>query len=597
MIDDIPIQLFPDSGKNKSRKKAKKVLSRRAGENMAPKPTDGIVSKKDGTGGIQQASAGTPYPNIASSYSGKRIDVRLLEQTARAPPIARSLWQLQLIAFPSFEFKLIPPPGQEEDTDVVKDLVPKMKEIDRRINTTILCVQAMYDVMTYGSCICELTWKNDEDGYVVPDVINRLPASSFRQIPTGATGNRLRYVVGNILKGIVFDKENNNYEYWQLQNNYGSSGIPTQIPTEQVIHIKDLTSQFVDGEPYLQGIVSTITQLEFVRKRVMQTVSRIGSPKQIATVGVPPEYLKALETAGSSMSVTSAIPGASSNTADIMLTDLWAYATDLVANQSADLAVAVPKGIELSWDSGNVAFNPVEVDTYLIKEAISHIFPRDMLEITTQAISTSSAPLLQLLKMMVQGWQNMCSRAFQDELWTQFLEYNGFTGWRVELEWNDLIPQDEQQKQTLALQRFTNHVITLDEARESLGLSPLDEEERAVIMEELKLWKQPNQQQPGMPGMPGMPGGEGVPDQYGAPEGEQPAEEEMPDMSGMTQEMLDAALMGGEEEQKMNMTLDGFVTPSALDASIKDLLSGVEARVFAELKKTNYFKTSPPDEE
>ena len=281
-------------------------------------------------------------------------------------------------------------------------------------------------------------------------------------------------------------------------------------------------------------------------------------------------------------------------------------------NQSADLAVAVPRGIELSWDQGHVAFNPTEIDNYLIKEAISHIFPRDMLEIQTAAISATSQPLLQLLKMMVQGWQNMCSKAFQEQVWNKFLEYNGYTGWTVTFDWDDLIPQDEQVKQNIALQRFTNHIITLDEARESLGLPALDPAPwmeglttREILEKELTLWRNPmvgQQQQGGMPGMPpdmeSMFGGMGG-------EEEQPTDEfgQEPDTSDISLDMLDAALQQPEEASgmefqtgldpvniKQDMTIDNdIVTPNKLDQEAEDILGSLENDVMKILKKTKYF--------
>jgi len=578
---------------------------------LKKKPGAQVTSVGGGGSSITAAAVGAPFPNIYSFYSGNRIDIKLLEQTARAPPVARSLWQLQLIAFPRFDFKLNPPDDIEEDPDTVNEILSKLNELDHNIDTTILCVQALYDIMTYGSFIGEVTWKEDDDGYIVPDVVNRLPAASFKQAPPEAEGDRDKYMVGHILKGIIYNKKSKSYEYWQLQNNYGTTGIPINIPTEQVIHIKDKSSPFVDGEPYLQGIVSTISQLEFVRKRVMQTVSRIGSPKQIATVGVPPEYLDALKNAsGVPLSVTSAIPGAGSNTADIMLTDLWDYARQLVENQSADLAVAVPRGIDLSWDQGHVAFNPTEIDNYLIKEAISHIFPRDMLEIQAAAISATSQPLLQLLKMMVQGWQNMCSKAFQEQIWNKFLEYNGYEGWSVTFEWDDLIPQDEQVKQNITLQRFINHVITLDEARESLGLPALDPAPwmegltvREVLEKELALWRNPmagQQQQGGMPGM-----GMGSPEMGGMDleallgrgnMAEEPTEPEtgletvpetIPDDSNKFSEPIGMEFQSNSIKQ--NKTLDDIVTPNKLDAEAEDILGSLENDVMKILKKTKYF--------
>jgi len=482
-----------NNSKNKGRKN-KAVIS----------PSIGGNTKKAG-------SIGSPFPSVTTAFSGRRLDIRLLEQTARAPPIARSLWQLQLIAFPWFDFKIIPPNDEEIDEDENKELLKKLEELDRRIQTSVLCAQAMYDVITYGSAIFEITWKNDEDGYLSPDIVQRLPAQSFNLAPPGASGNRTKFVTGNILKGIIYNKENKCYEYWQNQDLYGTSGLPVQIPNEQIIHIKDARSSYIDGEPYLAGITSTIAQLEFVRKRVMQTVTRIGSPKQIATVGIPPAYLKALEQDGVQVPVTSAVPGAGSTPADLYLTDLWEMARVLVENQSSDIAVAVPEGIKLEWERPSIPFNPTEIDQYLIKEAIYHIFPRDILDVAAQAISTTSSPLLELLKMMVQGWQSLCSIKFENDLWNKFLKLNGYEGYRIEMDWTSLIPPDQQRIETLALQKFNSHVITANECRVEMGLPPLDPApwmenltEREILEKEITIWRGAPQQQGGFGGMPGM---------------------------------------------------------------------------------------------
>lgn len=553
-----------------------------------------VTGKRKGKGG-KSGPIGSAFPNVNTFFSGRRIDIKLLEQTARAPPIARSLWQLQLIAFPWFKFKIVPPAGQELDEEEVKKIEPKLEELDRRINTTILCAQAMYDIVTYGSAIFEITWKEDEDGYIVPDVVQRLPAASFRQAPPQVIGNKYKYAVGNILKGIVYDKVEHVQSYWQLQNTYGSTGLPVEIPAEQVIHVKDARSQFVDGEPYLIGITSTIAQLEQVRKSLMQTVMRVGKPRQSVEVGIPPEYLKALEANQIPVSVSSAIPGAMNTPADIMLTDLWDYARMIVEGQNSDQAVVYPAGIKSAWERPAVALNPIEIDQYLIKEAISHIFPRDILEVASQAISTSSAPLLELLKMMVQGWQALCSVKFENELWTKFLELNGYENYRITLEWSDLIPPDDQKQTAVTLQKFDRHVMTLNEARAEMGLPPLEDApwmadltDREILEKELTLWKAPQaMQQPGMDmggfgqDMSGF-GEENVPTEEVPIEDEEIPTEEVPldeESSGMT----------FQEAPKLNMNLGTFSTSQDLDSQLDDILKGIEPKVLAALGKTKYF--------
>ena len=549
------------------------------------------------TAGKKPAKAtaiGAPFPNINSMFTGRKLDVKLLKETARSAPVSRNLWQLQLIAFPWFDFKIVPD-GAEEDLeeDENKKLITKLERLDRTLQTNILCAQAMYDIVTFGSALFEITWTEDEDGYYVPDVLQRLPAESFRQAPPGVSGNKENYIVGNILKGIVYDKKAQSYQYWQLQDSYGSTGIPIQIPTEQIIHIKDARSSYIDGEPYLAGIVSTISQLEYVRKKLMQTVTRVGTPKQTATVGIPPSYIKMIEANQVPVGITSAVPGASTTPYDSMMTDLWDLARTVVENQNSDLAIAVPEGIKIDYERPSIPFNPTEVDQYLIKEAIYHIFPRDILEVAAQAISTTSSPLLELLKMMVQGWQSLCSLQFENQVWNKFLELNGYEGYRIELDWASLIPPDQQKIESLAIQKFNLHITTLNECRSEIGLPILDPapwmenlSEREVLERELSIWRTGGQQPPGQQG-----GGMDFASMFGGGEGEEAPpeesyEEETSPEEDYSQEEPEQSFM---ESGKQNASYQEFSTPSKLDSEVEDILNSIKNDVMTSIKKTKYF--------
>jgi len=464
---------------------------------------------------------GAAFPNVNTNLAYRKYGIRELEETARIPPVARSIMQLKLTCFKYFTFVIVPPYGEDNVPDDVREkLEPKMERLNRTINTTNLCKIAIQELLTYGNAIFEIVWDKDDDGWVVPVGVQWLPASSFANAPPQVSGNTTRYVTGQLLRGIVLDREDNSYHYYQTQDAY--SGTPVEIPNENVIHIRDWNSPYVDGEPYLAGIVHTVSQLEFVRKRMMQAVSRCGTPTMKVSVGVPNEYLQADIEAGGA-GITSAIPGESNaSLSDAMFTQLWDIARVVGESQSSDVAVVVPKGVDVDWQRPAVPINITEYDQYLIREAVNHIFPRDALEVFTSSITTTTTPLLELLKILVEGWQQVCAIEFEDELWTKFVVVNGFKDYRVELEWAPPIPEDKAQTDRDWLDKFNNHVITLDEYREAVGLPPINDDEnrktiydRKTIYEELLKFRAPQvlqqemQQQGmggGMPGMPGMPG-------------------------------------------------------------------------------------------
>lgn len=492
---------------NATKKKGSKTLTR--GDTRAK------MSKVSGP-------VGTAFPSVNTNLAYRKYGIRELEETARIPPVARSIMQLKLTCFKYFTFIIVPPYGEDDVPDDVREkLEPKMEKLNRSIDTTNLCKIAIQELLTYGNAIFEIVWGKDDDGWVVPKGVQWLPASSFAMAPPQVSGNTTRYVTGQLLRGIVLDREDNSYHYYQTQDAY--SAAPVEIPNENVIHIRDWNSPYVDGEPYLAGIVHTVSQLEFVRKRMMQAVSRCGTPTMKVQVGVPPEYLQADLDAGGS-GITSAVPGeASASLSDAMFTQLWDIARVVGESQSSDIAVVVPKGVDVDWQRPAVPINITEYDQYLIREAVNHIFPRDTLEVFTSSITTTTTPLLELLKILVEGWQQVCAIEFEDELWTKFAVVNGFENYRIELEWAPPIPEDKAQTDREWLEKFNNHVITLDEYREAVGLPPLNDDEsrttiydRKTIYEELLKFRAPQviqqemQQQQGMGGgMPGMEGGMG----------------------------------------------------------------------------------------
>jgi len=425
------------------------------------------------------STTGSAYPSLSLGFdAAKRVDIKTLDMIKRVGPVQRSIRQLRLISFPYFTFKIVPPKDVPEDSDELRDLINMMEEFDRKyVKTTALCNQAFEDVITYGSAIFEVVW-DSIDGWNIPTLVQRLPAKSF-SAQASETTDVNRFMVGNLLKGIAYDRQSRTMLYNQSQG----QGMYVAIPSDRIIHIRDECSEYVDGESYLAGIVHTIQQLDFVRKRFMQFMNRFGTPQMIATVGVPDSMQDDMGTQ------TTLMPGGTSSPSDGVFTQLWEYMSKVVENQSADQAILIPDGAEVKWQSVNAAIDPTVPDAYLIREAILHLFPRDFVDVIAQSISTTSTPLVLLLKMIIQGWQQIVSIPFEEKIWTEFLALNGYEGYRVELEWASVVPVDEEKRDRLAMQEFLAHVITLDQARAKMGLPPLSDEERVQIYEELDVWR------------------------------------------------------------------------------------------------------------
>jgi hypothetical protein len=213
-----------------------------------------------------------------------------------------------------------------------------------------------------------------------------------------------------------------------------------------------------------------------------------------------------------------------------MYTQLWGQGCIIAENQTADIGIVYPEGIDVDWQRPSIPINPTEFDQYLIRETVSHIFPRDALEVLSPSMSTNSNPLLELLKHMVDGWQQICAIPFENDLWTKFLIVNGFEDYRIELEWSPPVPEDTTQKNAEELNRFNNHVISLDEYRANVGLPPLTDEQKEQIYDEMLKFKVPQSlmQQPGAGGAP-MTGEAGMPMGEESVGGEEAPEEELSD--------------------------------------------------------------------
>ena len=166
-------------------------------------------------------------------------------------------------------------------------------------------------------------------------------------------------------------------------------------------------------------------------------------------------------------------------------TGVWNYLDTLVQAQGSENAFVLPPYTDLVYPTINSAINPIEPDQYLIREIVSHLFPRDYLESIGKSIQSSGQPLLLLLEMMVAGHREIPGREFEN-FWNHVLELNGYEE-KVQLIWWNLLPKDESVEQARIVTAVQSNIMLIDEARERLGLPKLTDEERKLLYEEVDI--------------------------------------------------------------------------------------------------------------
>ena len=401
--------------------------------------------------------------------SSQRITAAILANIAQVGPVQRQLRQLSLLGFPGFDFNII---GDSEPRK--EKLLKKLKELDKQVNTLDLVKHCFYDMTVFGSAFFEKTYKQ-ESGWIIPNVVQWLPARSFADKPNTFVDED-RYIFGRILHGVIYDTVSMETEFYQKVSNTGDYN---KIPSEQLMFCKDPNTEYPDGESYLAGVVPTVQQWQFMRKNFVQFMSRVGKPNAVAKI--MPEYnnmtLQLPSTVG--------LSAGSHVAANKAFTGVWNYLDTLVQAQGSENAFVLPPYTDLVYPTVNTAINPIEPDQYLIREIVSHLFPRDYLESIGKSIQSSGQPLLLLLEMMVAGHREIPGREFEN-FWNHVLELNGYEE-KVQLIWWNLLPKDESVEQARIVTAVQSNIMLIDEARERLGLPKLTDEERKLLYEEVDI--------------------------------------------------------------------------------------------------------------
>lgn len=422
---------------------------------------------------IVPSSMSYPYNQDAYDY---RLDAEKLLQVLEAGSVDRILMQIFMLCLNCRDIKIITPEDQDSKAlaDQSNEARKMLWRLDKSYGTETLMAQTGLDCMAFGSGVVEMGVLDQPDGTCVfpktdmgwnaPQWLQYTDAFSLAT-QAAQTLNIFSYVPGRVLKGIAYDINANQMQYWQTQK-FGQ--LPVQIPTGRIIHIRDKKSRYPDGKSYLAGIAPTVLQLEFVRKAFMQSVNYKGVGRAI---------VKVKEMRGADGNPLACPDGSASKTRW-----QWAYnqAVNFSKNYGNNNIGVLSEDHDLIFPNfGNIG-DITKPDEYLKAEILQHLIPRDFIEQTGRAISTTAGPLLELVLMVIRGWRRIISEPFE-QLYTQILEANGFQDWAVEFTYVDISAENKMDNQKMIIQAYAQGMLPLARAYEEMGWQPLTPEEQQEI--------------------------------------------------------------------------------------------------------------------
>lgn len=413
---------------------------------------------------------GMSYPYSSEIYEF-RLDAENLLKVLESGSVDRILMQIFMLALNGRDIKIVLPEDQESEalTNKSNEVRKMLWRLDKQYGTEILMAQTGLDCMGFGSGLVEMgvadrpdgsySFPKTDMGWNAPQWLQYLDAYSLAD-QAASTLNTQAFVPGRILKGIAYDINKKEMQYWQTQ---GEGKQPVQLPTARILHIKDKKSRYPDGKSYLAGIAPTVLQLEFVRKAFMQAINYKGVGRCVVKV-------KEMRDAQGKLLETPTGTGKRWEKA-------YAAGVDFVKNYGNNNVGILWEDHEVQFPNfGNIG-DITKPDEYLKAEILQHLIPRDFIEQNGQAISTTGTPLLELVMMVVRGWRRIISEPFE-ALYTEILEANGFKDWAVEFTYIDPAMENKLEKQKVIVQAFSLGMLPLNRAIQEMGWQPLTKEEQ-----------------------------------------------------------------------------------------------------------------------
>jgi hypothetical protein len=389
------------------------------------------------------------------------IVVSDIRTTWKHPTVNATIKKLEKFIFEGAELLAVPPDEiantvTKEEQQSVQSMVESIDAY--RMKTPLRMRQAWRDKKLYGSAFFERitgTIPKEEGGktggFSGPVVFKRLPAYSFDTQPS--TMNDLtKYVPGELLKGVVFDLNTFDITYWQRQS---LAGDPVQLNTEDIIQVRDESSESPDGESVVATLVPLVRKLNFADQCLMQGVMRVGAPNLDVIVK---EYR---------------------DQAAPMNADAWdmgkafSEGKKIGQNWSKSTVLQHPDCIELKpLDWSKMAIDPIKVVGFLNERILYTLVPRDFTEVKASTLGQSGSSNLDMLNLWARGEQHEIEGPFLAE-WNNILIANKKPGWRVEIVWREMTADSSAELWNRVRIARDVGVFSANEIREIVEYPPL----------------------------------------------------------------------------------------------------------------------------
>jgi hypothetical protein len=413
--------------------------------------------------------SGSPIVRYALpyNYSERNITTGLIAADRAVPVVLSSLVGLNRLCFNGFDHNL--KPVDEGDDTQAKNIEKALEQIRiqekrigrvgkaRKVGTLGLVRAAALDGWSFRQALSEYATVQ-EGNWLNFREIQHLPAQSFGQLPGQFNTD---YLPDKILPGIIYDPTQDITRFFQTSGSTSSLGAK-ELDPEHILYIEDSTVP--EDVSFVKALVPAIEQWKEIRRYGMTAERRVAVPNETAAIDA--KDLVAM--------VASKIP--------VDVQKLIDYCKDLVEAQSySNQKVAIP-GVKLQYPNISMPLNPWEADAYLKKEIIDFFFHRDVLEVTTQAISATNAPAKDLLDLHIASERELWGKPYEG-LWNEWLSWNGFELVDEFAYWN-WAPADQEKERAHQLMSLNAGAMLINDYRERQGWPEYDDAQIAQLKEE-----------------------------------------------------------------------------------------------------------------